>query len=375
MRDGEDAMIRSALLWASVSALSDPYNIPCPAALWPDMCLESAPLDQNGGADFRSAVEYAHHLLQVCIEIEHSTIPLYLTAAYSMLDEGSWAHGVVRGIAIEEMLHLTDVANVQNAIGGAPLIDSPTFVPEFPARIPLINITSNIAPFSPQQTKTFEMIEREAHGHQSIFSTYTFLVRLLNHLCDRFGESAVFSGDPARQVAVMSHGGERSRVVRRLADAVAALEGVADQGSGCPTEGRTGLNVSAGPLGGGLAHFARFTEILEGREYAPHDTVATGPTGRLRPTEWARVRNFAPNPKVDDFAQGSRAHTLSLAFAQAYTRLLAALHHVFNGAPSAFSATVHQMSALGVMATELMRTSDPRNSSLGIGPAWQYIKP
>ena len=37
-----------------------------------------------------------------------------------MDDNKSFAYNVTHGVAIEEMLHMTDAANLLNAIGGAP---------------------------------------------------------------------------------------------------------------------------------------------------------------------------------------------------------------------------------------------------------------
>jgi hypothetical protein len=58
---------------------------------------------------------FLRQLLQQAIEVEHSTIPLYLTALYSIVDSGSFAAQAVRGVVIEEMLHMTAAANVLNA--------------------------------------------------------------------------------------------------------------------------------------------------------------------------------------------------------------------------------------------------------------------
>ena len=44
---------------------------------------------------------YLRNLLQDAVKVEHSTIPLYLTALYSMVDTGSFAAQAVRGVVIE----------------------------------------------------------------------------------------------------------------------------------------------------------------------------------------------------------------------------------------------------------------------------------
>ena len=138
-------------LAAPVAALMDPWQVPCPDSFAPEMCLggwssqqqrlkkqitANTPPPPPGRAAPAAAapspsppyatLAYIRHLLQICIEIEHSTIPLYLTAVYSMRNTSSWEHGVILGVAIEEMLHMTNVANLFNAIGGHPDISKPS---------------------------------------------------------------------------------------------------------------------------------------------------------------------------------------------------------------------------------------------------------
>ena len=202
-----------------------------------------------------------------------------------------------------------------------------------------------------------------------------FISSLLSKAVKHAGEERVFIGDASFQVNVSTRT-ERSIVVTNLDEALAALAGVADQGGGCPADGTPGYNISAGPLGGGLAHFARFREVLDGRAYGPNDTVASGPTGDPHPTNWSAVYSFEPNPSVSSFPVGTHAHDLSLGFAAHYTYLLVSLHGVFNGRPDTFIPTLHQMYVLRNMATGLMRVHDPRfpkKTKIGIGPSWEYV--
>lgn len=237
------------LLGLSVAARAS-----CPAALAEHnlCCCRGSGIHTTALREITLA--YLRDLLQTCIEIEHSTIPLYLTALYSNSDTTGWAYNVTRGVAVEEMLHMTHAANVLNAIGGTPSIDHPAFVPEYPIVIPVINITSHVGSFSKRTVYTFEKIEADlADESKSITATYKFVADSLAALVKLHGEAAVFSGDPKRQVVAASRGGEQTFAVTTLEHAVAALVGVSDQGSGMPTAQPPGFNLSAGPLGGGLA--------------------------------------------------------------------------------------------------------------------------
>ena len=77
-----------------------------------------------------ATVEDLRTRLQWAIEIEHSIIPPYLCALYS-IKPGSNREAVeaLTSVFIEEMLHMTLAANVLNAIGGAPVLDQRTETP------------------------------------------------------------------------------------------------------------------------------------------------------------------------------------------------------------------------------------------------------
>ena len=69
--------------------------------------------------------------VKAALRLEHATIPPYLTALYSLrAGSNSPAWHILRVVAVEEMLHLTLVANVMNAVGCKPNLTDPEFVPE-----------------------------------------------------------------------------------------------------------------------------------------------------------------------------------------------------------------------------------------------------
>src|SRR5262245_27089402 len=71
--------------------------------------------------------------LQTAIELEHSTIPPYLYATYSIKPNTNREIVKLLGsIVQEEMLHLAIDCNILNAIGGSPKIDDPAFIPRYP---------------------------------------------------------------------------------------------------------------------------------------------------------------------------------------------------------------------------------------------------
>jgi hypothetical protein len=76
-------------------------------------------------------------LLQTAILIEHSTIPPYLTALYSIKDgTNALASQIIRSVA-EEMLHMIMVCNVMNAVNIQPSVNRPQNYPSYPMKLPM----------------------------------------------------------------------------------------------------------------------------------------------------------------------------------------------------------------------------------------------
>src|SRR3954454_15054661 len=75
--------------------------------------------------------------LQWAIELEHFTIPPYLCALYSLNPaRNADAAEVIASVLMEEMLHLTLAANLLNAVGGRPRIDTPRLLRPYPRPFP-----------------------------------------------------------------------------------------------------------------------------------------------------------------------------------------------------------------------------------------------
>jgi hypothetical protein len=244
-------------------------------------------------------------MLQEALKVEHSTIPLYLTTLYSIVNQTSFEAATVKSVVMEEMLHMVNTANVLNAIGGAPSIDSPNFVPTYPLVLPLINLTASITWFSRETIQHYQVLESTPPGgyNESISAAYLHIVNMLTALCSQHGEAVVFSGNHSLQVASSISSGQSAHEIFSLQNASTALLGVADQGGGCPVTGHSWpevVNISAGPLGGEYSHAARYTEILAGRQYLENDTIGT-PTGATRDVSWNTSRRFTPNPSIEDF--------------------------------------------------------------------------
>src|SRR5690348_3207024 len=106
--------------------------------------------------------------LQIAIQVEHATIPPYLTALYSIKADSEksnlGSYNIIRAVVVEEMLHLTLAANLLNAIDGSPDLIRPGFVPNYPAYLPTgeTDFAVGLEKFSPDTMETFRKIERPA---------------------------------------------------------------------------------------------------------------------------------------------------------------------------------------------------------------------
>jgi rubrerythrin len=90
------------------------------------------------GVRAAESAEDLYEYLQGAVELEHATIPLYLTAAFSIKPGfNREARAIIMSVANQEMLHMSIAANVLNAIGGRPEMDQPGFIPLFPGPLPM----------------------------------------------------------------------------------------------------------------------------------------------------------------------------------------------------------------------------------------------
>ena len=75
--------------------------------------------------------------LQTALQIEHATIPPYLTAMGTIKDIYNLeVQSVFKAILVQEMLHMALVANILNAVGGDPKLYFDGFIPEYPSHLP-----------------------------------------------------------------------------------------------------------------------------------------------------------------------------------------------------------------------------------------------
>ena len=332
-------------------------------------------------------IESLREHLQWAIEIEHATIPPYLCALYSIkAGRNQEAHEVIESVFLEEMLHMTLAANLLNAVGGTPQIDKPDFIPQYPAYLPHSNNAFQVPllKFSPEAIDVFLKIEKpEAHdvlpeddNYETIGQFYEAIEVGLRDLCARLGETAVFCGDPARQIRGDStyYGGSGEIIaVEDLASAIAAIEEIIEQGEGMQhQEVWDGDRNMFHPEREEVAHYFRFNEIKQGRTYRPGDTPQSGPSGATFTVDWDAVYNMRPNPQSADYAGNSEITLQLQAFNAAYWTMLRQLHQSVNGQPEQLSVAVGTMYEIKTLAIELMQLPSGDGETT-VGPTFAYV--
>jgi CDGSH-type Zn-finger protein len=326
--------------------------------------------------------------LQWAIELEHSTLPPYLCALYSIKPgTNAAAVGVITSVFIEEMLHMTLAANVLNAVGGTPKLDHPGFIPRYPAYLPHSDHAFQVSlePFSPAALETFMRIERpedkdapsEAEAYETIGQFYQALEEGLKRLCGELGEAAVFTGDPKRQILPETfryNGSGRVIPVYDLASALAAIDEIEEQGEGLKhAEVWDGDRDMYHPEREEVAHYFRFMELARGRSFRRGDTPQSGPTGDPVDLDWTAVYPMRPNPRTQDFHGGSAIVAAMSEFNLAYSDLLRDLHRAFNGERDRLARTLPAMMQLKSMAQTLMAM--PAEDGRNAGPSFEYMPP
>jgi hypothetical protein len=337
-----------------------------------------------------TTLESLYQHLQWAIEVEHFTIPPYLCALYSIKEgKNQEAARVIQSVVMEEMLHMTLVANIMNAVGVHPIIDKPGFIPDYPKHLPHSgdHFKVNLEKFSLDAIKTFMKIEKpqkkgapvSADHYHTIGELYDAVEWGLKHLVKTLGPKAVFTGNRDHQVTNKYYygGGGKIIEVHNLCTAHKAIAEIKEQGEGFVQDKNNPGSIFDGDEKYGqepeVAHFYRFMEIKKGQKFSPGDTPKTGPTGPELPVDWEAVYPMQLNPKSIDYPKDSEIRQAMDDFNKTYTELLKMLHQAFNGKPDLLLKAVQIMYTLKYKAVSLMKI--PSGDGLThVGPSFEYFR-
>jgi len=321
--------------------------------------------------------EDLYRYLQNAIELEHATIPPYLTAMFSLKPgRNEEIRQLIRSIVIEEMLHLTVSANILVAIGGWPEINTPHFIPKYPGPLPMgiggEGFEVGIEPFSKKLVHdVFMVIEEPEHPipiqtfaeSAEEYGTIGEFYRAIQKKIIELGNGIFVPGSDKRQVQEW-FGYTHLFPVTDVDGAVKAIELVVTEGEG------TSSDPFQSP--GDPAHYYAFAEIYHGRKIIKTKTgYAYG--GAPIPFDESGVYPMKPNAKISDYPEGTQARVRVEQYAYTYSSLLNALHESFNGKPDNIQVAMGLMYELRIEAVSLMSTELGDGSGLTAGPSYHYV--
>jgi rubrerythrin len=289
-------------------------------------------------------------LLQSALELEFATIPTYLSAAFSLTSNDKIYQLILRA-AIEEMLHMTAVANLMNAIGIAPNILAA--VPEFPYDLTVLDppLRLNLRSFSfelieelfmrieaPEKPVKFEAV---APRPKTIGQFYAGIIDIIeSDTIPGLFKNAVRNAYKQREVrpnfapiAYLSNQDTSTYPLNadidfKITDKVSAvrhLSWVVDQGEGsAPFDPLTAEGIPG--------HYYRFESILKSRFLIKdtHAKLGYSFSGGDIPFDPAGVHEFDANAKIKDYDAFPPVRRQMKRFNDNYTSMINSLQGAFN---------------------------------------------
>lgn len=278
-----------------------------------------------------TSVEGLRTHLYHAAQLEMSTIPLYLYAAYSIQTQSysQWAPGMsairaIRSVVIEEMLHLCLVRNLMIAVGGGDELTfyDNSFIPTYPSpmlhRIPTLML--GLSPASEKlMRKMFMPLEKPARTDaQPEPDQYHTIGQFYAAIKDGFerlsGPKLWAHNRPDLQYQSTywnQDGGGSPIVVCDLPSALSAIATIVEQGEGAAHNEVPISPTSPVPGETELSHYAKFKSIAENIDQL----------GTVWPVQ--------DNPTLAGYA-GTSAEALAELFNAAFCYVLAMLDALYT---------------------------------------------
>ena len=352
---------------------------PLPRPLWRYNLKDVKDLVQCSPANLR-------YQLQIAVELEFATLPVYLTSLYSIVDGcNKEVYALIRSIIMEEMLHMTQAANILIAVGGHPQIDSDETVPTFPRTglpgnvVPHLHITLQKASRM-HVHKVFMGIEVPHNTtvdqpHPEIFNnTIGQFYKEIEACIDELTRLNIKIFDESKVKEQVEWPWDaptvgKVYVITDATSAKAAINEIITQGEGAgPPDPTVGSSNQ-------LAHFYRFEEIVcQHHLVEDKDAGKYTFTGAPIPFMPAGVWPMRDNPSQIGINPGHNCYTEAKAFHHTFRALLRSLQKVFSGRPSLINEAITIMESLAVHARKLMWTKFDVNANhdYTCGPVWDY---
>lgn len=337
-------------------------------------------------------LEWLKESLQSAIELEHSTIPPYLCAWWSVKhvkeshnkpNPTNTIKNWIGSIVFQEMLHMGIACNLLAAIGGVPNIYCAGFVPQYPTPLPggvrpglVVGLAGLAKDDATDDIKKKEVVqtfmqieypetplarnESSGRGYSTIGEFYDAIVGAFEYL------QPAISIDTQLATTLLD---PPLKVIATVLDATDAITLIKDQGEGT---GKTPLQTgNSGEVldPEDLAHYYKFASIYHERLIAPDSSAKSG---------WSFSGDplcFPPEDNLYLMAEVPRGGYCESAVVDTmYTKLLKLLHYAWSdGDAIKLTSAIGSMTALSGAAMSLLDSELPVGPSKGIiGPSFVF---
>lgn len=328
-------------------------------------------------ADLRAALGNA-------VRLELSTIPAYLYALYSIKPgTNETIANILRGIVIEEMLHMSLACNILNAVGGTPTINAPGFPPTYPGPLPMgigdepgkefivplrkLSMEQVVSIFmtieEPEEPLDFP-VKADLAAALPDYHTIGEFYAAISETIEELGPP-IFTGDPKLQVTGW-FGADELFPIANVESAQKAIDIIVTQGEGTQT---TPVDVE-----GEIAHYYLFEQIEKGRALVVDPSVPQGYSFSGEPVviDTGGVWPVVDNPANVTLDPAVPAYDVALQFDATYGALLNALQATFTGHPEELDTAIGLMYSLRLQAQQLVQMPIAPGATENAGPRFLF---
>jgi len=309
-------------------------------------------------------IQWLKDSLQAAVELEFATLPPYLAAWWSIKAGSEYVSNSIRTIIIDEMVHMGLACNLLKALQETPIIDGST-VPNYPGPLPGgVNpaLTIELQGLTPEAIELFMDIERPSWDpiggyKKESYDTIGQFYDAIQEAFERLQPDLSTDGQVEKDT---SQGGVY--IIDTLDRAKEAIELIKVQGEGSSSSPQDGED---------LAHYYRFAEISQGRQFIKSSGT------------WGYIGNIIDFPDAYPMAtvpEGGYQNVspdvegLLKAFNKEYTNMINSLQRAWAGDPGAINTAVAEMYQLAGDAVALMKEEIPDDSGQTYGPDFKYIE-
>lgn len=314
------------------------------------------------------------HALQFAVELELSTLPVYLSGMWSLKDQTGQVATLMSSVVREEMLHMGLACNLLTAIGGTPTITVPTYPGTLPGGV-LPDLTVYLGGVSKDQVKKIYMeIEYPENGPFDNADKSLFPRGEQGPTIGQFYACILAAFQQLQPTIVATkqltrHVGEFSVFsIGSLDDVERAIQEITEQGEG------TSQSPDAVDYIDVLGHFYRFGEIWHEQGIVQRNGI------------WSYDGRNIPFPGTDEIYQVLPLQTSSYDnppakvqialnnFNQAFSTLISQLQTAWaNGDSGSLQDAIDTMFTLQNLATTIM--GHPYSEGGVYGPEFLVVPP